>query len=92
MKQIIREGRGKREPQTRSRTGNNNKGKFVEVGAIIMRPICDYFVISMDCWQLALQRQVSIKFWQNWEDFVGRMETAGGPDCGPRAVCWTLLA
>jgi len=49
MKQIIREGRGKREPQTRSRTGNNNKGKFVEVGAIIMRPICDYFVISMDC-------------------------------------------
>ena len=24
-------------------------------------------------------------------DLAGRIETPGGPDCGPRAVCWTLL-
>jgi len=23
--------------------------------------------------------------------FAGRMETPGGPDSGPRAVCWTPL-
>jgi len=22
---------------------------------------------------------------------AGRIEMPGGPDCGPRAVCWTLL-
>jgi len=27
-----------------------------------MRPLCDYFVISVDCWRPALQQQVSIKF------------------------------
>jgi len=52
--------------QTRSRVGMvASKGKFVDVVAITMRPICDYLVTSMDCWQPALQRQVSIKFWQN---------------------------
>jgi len=24
-------------------------------------------------------------------DLAGRIETPGGPDCGQRAVCWTLL-
>ena len=24
-------------------------------------------------------------------DLAGRIETPGGPDCGPRAICWTLL-
>ena len=24
-------------------------------------------------------------------DLVGRIETPAGPDCGSRAVCWTLL-
>jgi len=24
-------------------------------------------------------------------DFAGQIEMPGGPDCGPRAVCWTLL-